>query len=177
MLDVVKAFRKEKTNQVEKRLFDPDGGGHRVYCAFCKSPRKLYNKKSISIVDFVLLAGLWAVLMYLFFQGIEPKFILVFVSFLAIAEMVIQVRRRISLVCRRCGFDPILYLKSPEKAADKVTKFLDLRKNRPEYALLQPLDLPKRKVIKEQSANEVSGETEGKIPIPNKKGNLLSKQI
>ena len=44
--------------------------------------------------------------------------------------------------CRRCGFDPIVYLKDPMRAANKVKETLERRKADPSMLLAAPLSLP-----------------------------------
>ena len=42
-----------------------------------------------------------------------------------ISEIFIQLRWRLTVACPRCGFDPVLYVKDPEKAARRVRQFYD----------------------------------------------------
>jgi len=69
----------------------------------------------------------------------------------------------VNIVCNHCGFDPVLYVRNPEKAAEKVNRKLQERKNNPASVLARPLHLPKitqkrREVIEKLRAIQ-SGKT------------------
>ena len=117
----------------------------RCFCAFCKSERKIYRKRRSDVTN-IAWSGFGALsLMFALFQEFDPRVFLFFVSFLIVAEVFVQTRWRTSIVCRHCGFDPILYVKSPNLAAQKVKFRLDERKNDPASLLSRPLNLPKVK--------------------------------
>lgn len=61
-----------------------------------------------------------------------------------LAEAFVKIRWRMHMTCRSCGFDPVLYVKNPQKAAGLVKEFLDRRKEDPDYLLRKPLNLPAR---------------------------------
>lgn len=52
----------------------------------------------------------------------DPKAAVFSIFFLVLAEALISIRWRLSLTCPHCGFDALLYLKSPKRAADRVLK-------------------------------------------------------
>jgi hypothetical protein len=138
------------------------------YCAFCKSPRKVYAKKRIGLMN-IFASALGAILtMYAIFQGLDPRVFFIFVLFLAISETFVQLRWRIAMVCKHCGFDPVLYLKSHERAAEKVKKHLEIRSQDPATLLKTPLQIPK---ISKKRAEEI------KQSSPQKKGSLVSRQV
>lgn len=91
-----------------------------------------------------VLAGALAsvVVMFALWQEYDPRVMIVWVVCLAISEVFVKIRWRLSVVCRQCGFDPILYLKQPEVAAQKVKEKLELRRQDPKYLLAKPLNLP-----------------------------------
>ena len=105
------------------------------------------------------------VVMFAIWQEYDPRVMVVFVVCLAISEVFVQIRWRLSVVCRTCGFDPILYVKDPEAAAGKVKVQLDRRKEDPKYLLAKPLNLP---AIPKEKAKAL--ETKGK-------GKLVSRSI
>lgn len=113
----------------------------RCFCAFCKNERIVYTKRSVGIIAIVgaLLGSM--VLMTLVFQEFDPKFLIFFVILLAIAEIFVQLRWRVTIVCRHCGFDPVLYVKDTKKAVDKVKAKLAARKIDPEAIFTRPLNL------------------------------------
>ncbi len=94
------------------------------------------------------------VVMFAIWQQYDPRVMIVFVVCLAFAEVFVKIRWRLSVVCRQCGFDPVLYLRKPEVAAEKVKDQLALRKQDPKYLLAKPLNLPSipaKKVVALQS--------------------------
>lgn len=82
------------------------------------------------------------VIMFALWQQYDPRVMVAFVVCLAISEVFVKIRWRLSVVCRVCGFDPVLYLKAPEQAASKVKEQLDVRRQDPKYLLAKPLNLP-----------------------------------
>jgi len=121
------------------------------YCAFCRSRKIFYSKKSLGVFDIIILSGLAITIMYLALQSFDPRVVIFFVLALISAETMIHFRWRLSLVCQQCGFDPILYKRAPEKAALKVKARLDLRKENEEALFSAPLNIPTRKIKKEAS--------------------------
>jgi hypothetical protein len=118
------------------------------------------NKNKFGIVAIVgaLLGSL--VLMTLVFQEFDPKFLIFFVILLAIAEIFVQLRWRMTIVCRHCGFDPVLYVKDTQKAVEKVKAKLDARRDDPAAIFARPLHLPtipKGKAEMIEKAQKVQG--------------------
>lgn len=129
------------------------GNAHtETYCAFCKTGRRVYRKKSLSPLDFLLISSLCGLIMWLLVQSFDPRVIIFLVMALVAAETTIHFRWRLALVCRHCGFDPVLYLKSPDKAAARVRFHLDTRQEAPEALFGPALQLPKRKRSRDQEA-------------------------
>lgn len=133
---------------------------HNCYCAFCKSPRRIYGKKNISFMN--VLASLMAsiVIMFAIWREFDPRAIIAFVICLAISETFVQIRWRLAVVCRTCGFDPILYVRNPEAAASKVKLQLDVRKEDPKYLLSKPLNLP---AISAKKAEALQSKEKGRL--------------
>lgn len=63
---------------------------------------------------------------------------------LFLSEILLHFRWRLALNCRQCGFDPLIYQKNPERAAQKVKMYLQKRKSDPQFLLAPPIHLPKR---------------------------------
>lgn len=141
------------------------------YCAFCKSPRRIFKRKNINIVNILASALGAAIIMFLIWQEFDPRSLFIFVILLAISETFIQLRWRITMVCRHCGFDPVLYVKNTALAAEKVKKHLEKRKADPATLLSRPLDLPKLPKEKAEQLKKLE-EAQG-----GKKGGLISRQI
>jgi hypothetical protein len=100
-------------------------------CAFCRLERRVYRKKHISMINVLLSFFVSALSMAVFWENADARALLFFVIFLSIAEIFIQVRWRLTLSCPFCGFDPVLYLRSPAQATAKVKKKLEESRNSP----------------------------------------------
>jgi hypothetical protein len=107
----------------------------RCYCPFCKIERRVYLKKHISIIDLIFCLLLAGMVSFAAKQTLDPRALIVFVVASAMLEMLIQLRRRISLVCSRCGFDPVIYSRDHGLAAQLVKTHLEERQNDPNYLL------------------------------------------
>lgn len=82
---------------------------------------------------------------YATFHSLDVRGLLFIGLFLLIGEMFSQLRWRSSMICRNCGFDPVLYVKDPNQAGLKVKAFLEFRKDSVEHLLRPPVALPKAK--------------------------------
>lgn len=101
-------------------------------------------------------------------RGPDPRAFVVFAICLAIAELFVQVRWRLAVVCRVCDFDPVLYIRDPMTAASRVRQRLDRRREDPNALLSRPLNLPK---INPERARELA-------EVKNKKaGSIVSKSV
>ncbi len=142
---------------------------HTVYCAFCSSERKVNRKRSLGLADVMLTLVASFVIMYLIFRDTDARVFLIFIFSLAVTEFFIQIRWRLGVVCPHCGFDPVLYSSSPEKAAAKVKAHLVLRHENPNNLLARPLNLPTRKATSEERAARVLAKSamEQNPPPPN----------
>jgi hypothetical protein len=93
------------------------------YCAFCRAPRQVYAKKHIGLFNFLAAAAAAVCLSYLIWQKADPRLLVFFVLISGFTETFIYLRWRSSIVCGSCGFDPVIYKSSPEKAKAAVQKF------------------------------------------------------
>lgn len=123
-------------------IFSKKRNRHNAYCAFCRTPRRLTRKKNISFGNFLSAALVSPIVMWLMWGAPDARVFVIFVCFLAISEYFVQIRWRLSVVCRACGFDPVLYVKDPQRAAQLVKQQLDKRKESATAALARPLHLP-----------------------------------
>jgi len=119
------------------------------------------------------------VAMYAFWQGFDARVLVIFVFFLALAEVFVQVRWRLNVVCPNCGFDPVLYLRDTDKAAEKVKIHLTRRKEDPISLFRRPLNIPSISQEKAQKlAAAVASQNTGKFPAASEsKGTVISKQV
>ncbi len=70
------------------------------------------------------------------------------------------------MVCRSCGFDPVIYVKNPNRAAELVRDYMDRRSQDPTALLRRPLNLPKRaapKATDSKTAHRANSKPEKKI--------------
>jgi hypothetical protein len=118
-----------------------------TYCAFCRSERKVYTKKGISLINIFAAAVTATTIMLALWQDFNVRVIVIFVMVLALTEVLIQMRWRMSLVCPHCGFDPILYINDRKQACEKVKVHLDNRMKKPSILLSRnaKLNLPYRR--------------------------------
>lgn len=117
-------------------------GAEKCYCAFCRSPRPLYAKRHVGVADVVLCAAASTLVSFVIHQDFDPRAVVFFAIALALSELFVIFRWRLSIPCPHCGFDPVLYKKAPEQAAARVKRFLDLRREDPLAGLSPALKLP-----------------------------------
>ena len=129
--------------------------GVHCYCAFCRNPRRVYRKQSLSFVNFLQALGIALSASYLFWRELNAKALLIFAIALMSLEIIIIIRTRIDSTCPHCGFDPVLYVRNREAACVKVKKYIELRQNDPDVWLARkpPLRFTKRK--KKTSTHEI----------------------
>lgn len=65
------------------------------------------------------------------------------------SDIFIYLRWRMTIVCRMCGFDPVLYKQSPEKAKERVKQFFKEQVENPEFWLTKSPLLHVQKRIRE----------------------------
>lgn len=115
------------------------------YCAFCKVVRKVYANKHMGLIDVLCLVLFGILLTYVVYKTLDPRG-LFFVGILLITgEAFAQMKWRTSMVCGNCGFDPVIYIRSPEQAGLKIRAFLDKRAESPAHLLRLPVTLPVKK--------------------------------
>ncbi|MES2769550.1 MAG: hypothetical protein V4596_10445 [Bdellovibrionota bacterium] len=116
----------------------------KFFCAFCKSPRTMNMQKHVQLFEISISLAGSLLLMLVFFQGFDSKVLILFGILLSIFEFFVQLKFRLGMACSQCGFDPLLYMKSKDKACALVKTHLESRKNNPAvYMSSRPaLDLP-----------------------------------
>lgn len=129
------------------------------------------RRKHVGFVHIFTSAFAALATMLILWRQFDPRVSMFFALYLSFAEMFVQVRWRMGIVCKVCGFDPALYLKDAAKAVEKVKSRLDERRRDPKTLLARPLNLP---ALPESRALELK-ELEEKRQ--NKAGALLSKSV
>ena len=148
----------------------------KCWCAFFLLERRVYRKRHISLVNFALAFFLSVVITLAFGQPLDAKMTFLFVIFLILAEVFIQVRWRLTLACPFCGFDPVLYIRDRDRAVNQVK--IKLEKAKTHLALLSPHNPwthlgPMINSLKKSRRNKRSGLKREGAPAKS----LLSKQI
>jgi hypothetical protein len=115
------------------------------YCAFCKTERKVYANQHLSLLDVVGLVFFGIICTYASVRSLDHRGLLIIGILLVMGEAFLRVKWRVSMICRNCGFDPVLYVRNPEQAGLKIKAFLDKRAESPEHLLRLPVILPTRK--------------------------------
>ena len=88
------------------------------------------------------------VLTFTVFRSFDPRGLGFVGTLLIIGELFSQTKWRTAMICRNCGFDPVVYVRSPEQAGLKIKAFLEKRKDSPEFLLRPPVVLPVKKEVK-----------------------------
>ena len=122
-----------------------------VYCAFCKNDRKIYRQKSLGLWGWFTLAFLGISLAGLIFEELNWSLALGIGAVIAVVEVAVHFRWRLALICRECGFDPLVYRRSPHRAATLVKQHLEFRKNSSRFLLSRPLQVSRREKNPESS--------------------------
>ena len=112
------------------------------YCAFCKTPRKVYKHKNLSYIEVLGLIFLSVVFTFVVYKSFDPRGLVIVGALLLMGEIFTQVKWRSAMVCQNCGFDPILYLRDHEAAGLKIKAFLEKRSTSPAHLLRAPIVLP-----------------------------------
>ncbi len=97
----------------------------KCWCAFCKWERKIYRKRHLSFLNVFLCLLLSVLISEVLWSYFDPRMLVLFVSFLFVAELFLLIRWRVTVSCPYCGFDPILYLRNREAAVKKVKSYLE----------------------------------------------------
>ena len=128
------------------------------YCAFCRSPKYVYSKTALSFWTFCLIFLASSLSSYGLRRQFDEYVFGLFFLFLIIVELAVKVRYRISLRCKECGFDPLVYKKSSALAVDRVKECLASRASDPKNLLKARLHLPhissERKLFWERLQNK-----------------------
>lgn len=109
----------------------------------------MFRKRHVSVFDvFLVLLGSF-LLMVLIWQDFDPRFLLFFALGLVWSESWVLWRWRLSMPCKKCGFDPLIYKRNPARAAEKVKAFIARRATDP-FAALKPM--PRLPVITKKAS-------------------------
>ena len=149
------------------------------YCAYCKAPRRIYLKRHVTATNVWLSFLLSVVVTLAVWNTLDPRALFLFGIFLSVAEVFVQLRWRLGLRCQHCGFDPVIYLRDPNRAADIVKAQFQDKSQRLEFfftesPLLRKAAMSKMRSQRMQKHLEARG-PEGQMtsPISAHKSGLL----
>ncbi len=125
-----------------------------VYCAFCSTKRKIYTKKHSGLINIIISLFMAILTSLIVYQDLDIRMSIVLGFYLALSEIFIHLRWRMSLICHECGFDPILYTKNPGLVASRVKLQLEKRKLDPNSYLKPKLKIPIK--ILDKNINKVT---------------------
>ena len=112
------------------------------YCAFCKVPRKVYSSKHLSLSEVVSFVALGIVITYAIFKSLDPRGLFIVGTILLVSELFSQMKWRSAMICRNCGFDPVVYVRNPDAAGLKIKAFMQKRSESPGHLLRAPVQMP-----------------------------------
>lgn len=138
------------------------------FCAFCKAERKYVVKKHLSVLD--LMAALFAGWVFgaVLWQPFDPRSLVLFVLFISLGEIFIYLRWRVGVICRYCGFDPVLYNTSPSRAREKVKEFYEKQISNPQFLLSKSplLELHRARLERERLKAKLQRVKERRTSLP-----------
>lgn len=108
----------------------------------------MYRNKHLALTDIIGTVLFGIVLTYVIFKSLDPRGLFIVGTMLIVAEIFSQTKWRTSMICRNCGFDPVVYVRNPEAAGLKIKAFLEKRSESPDFLLRPPVVLPVRKESK-----------------------------
>jgi hypothetical protein len=109
----------------------------KIFCAFCRLERNVNTKKNVDWTNVALSLFAALVAMMGIWGGFDPRVVIVFVIFIAIAEVFVRLRWRMSLPCVHCNFDPLLYKVDRAESVRRVQKRLDYLRHSGQHLLKQ----------------------------------------
>ncbi len=131
----------------------------RCYCAFCKAERKVYVKKHIDLTNVVGAVLLAMAVGQAYWGAPDPRALVIFCLTIVTLEVFVYMRWRSSIICNLCGFDPLVYKRSPERASQLVQAFYKEQHNNLEFWLSRSPLVERRRQVRAQE-RKVSGQRE-----------------
>lgn len=95
------------------------------FCAFCKAERKYVVKKHLHFFDVLCLVVLSGVTSSALWAPFDPRSMVLLALFIGAGETFMYMRWRFGVVCKYCGFDPVLYNVAPDRARERVRAFYE----------------------------------------------------
>ncbi len=92
-------------------------------------------KKHLGLTNVLAAAMLSSVISFALYGKADPRSLMIFCLVCGFSEVFIYVRWRVGVVCTMCGFDPVIYKRSPEQAARRVREFFYEHMDDPRFQL------------------------------------------
>lgn len=114
-------------------------------------------KKHVDLTNVLAAMVLSTTLTYGYWGQPDPRGLVMFCVFLVLAEVFVYSRWRNAISCKLCGFDPVIYKRSPEQASRRVRQFFEERANDPQFMLSRsPLvEVQRRRREKERREQQI----------------------
>ncbi len=136
----------------------------RCFCAFCKAERRIYTKKHVGLTNVLAAVLLSSAVTFVYWGELDPRGLMLFGLMILGSEVLIYLRWRTSLVCSLCGFDPLIYKRSPAEAAERVRAFYKTSSEDPNFLLSRsPLVERQRQQRRRQKQNHQMTMLEARI--------------
>ncbi len=107
----------------------------RRLCAVCGHSHSIYTKKHINVIDAFWLSGLSAIISFQLSGEVMWSSILLSIGLCFAVEITVYLRYRLTLICRNCGFDPVLYKRDASLAQIAVTDYIKMRDQDPYFVV------------------------------------------
>jgi len=117
----------------------------------------VYLKKHVDLTNVVAAMLLSAAVTLAYWGQVDPRGIMMFCLVMALSEFFVYLRWRVAVVCKMCGFDPVVYKRSPEQAALLVRKFFEEQSVNPRFHLSKSplLELHRKQRARERKMMEL----------------------
>ncbi len=124
-------------------------------------------KKHIDLTNVLASLALALTLTYGLFEQPDPRGVMIFCLFISLSEIFVYLRWRSFVVCKLCGFDPILYKKTPEMAALRVREFYQRQAQNPSFLLSKSplLELHRQQLERERRQRKFEAITKASSAI------------
>lgn len=129
------------------------------FCAYCKAPRRVYVKKHVDMTNVIGMLAFAMAITYFAWGAPDPRGLVLFCVFISFSEVFVYLRWRTSLACGLCGFDPIVYKRSPQEASKRVQEFFAEHRDDPQFLLSRsPLVQVQKKLMAQERQNDLRRE-------------------
>ncbi len=116
----------------------------------------VYTYRHLTLTQVIGLVLLGIIITYSVFMSLDLRGLGFILLMLIVAEVFTQTKWRASMICRNCGFDPVVYIRSPEQAGLKIKAFMDKRSQSPDHLLRPQVRWARQPLESEKKAENLS---------------------